>query len=59
MPIEIRELVIKATVGSGDSASNNDNNVSNTEGRNGAAPEAFINICVEKVLEILKEKAER
>lgn len=59
MPIEIRELVIKATVGSGDSASNNDNNVSNTEGGNGAAPEAFINICVEKVLEILKEKAER
>ncbi len=59
MPIEIRELVIKATVGSGDSASNNDNNVSNTEGGNSAAPEAFINICVEKVLEILKEKAER
>jgi Family of unknown function (DUF5908) len=63
MPIEIRELVIKATVGSGDSAANSGNNASNTEGGDGgggeAASDAFINVCVEKVLEILKEKAER
>jgi hypothetical protein len=59
MPIEIRELVIKATVGSGENAENSGDNASNTEGGNGAASEALINICVEKVLEILKEKAER
>jgi Family of unknown function (DUF5908) len=63
MPIEIRELVIKATVGNGNSAANSGSNASNTEGGNGgggeAASDAFINICVEKVLEILKEKAER
>jgi hypothetical protein len=56
MPIEIRELVIKATVG--DPAS---------EGARNAAPngspadtrEADVNLIVEKVLEILKEKSER
>lgn len=59
MPLEIRELVIKATVGSGGNAQNG----GNTEGGNGGdwatTSDAFINICVEKVLEILKEKAER
>lgn len=57
MPIEIRELVIKATVspdGSaaalGTSAASN-NTVS--------AGEEIINTCVEKVLEILKDKYER
>ena len=58
MPIEIRELVIKATVGNGETAQNG----GNTEGANGGnatASDAFITVCVEKVLEILKEKAER
>ncbi len=58
MPIEIRELVIKATVGNVEMAPNG----RNTEGSNGgnaAASDALITICVEKVLEILKEKAER
>ena len=58
MPIEIRELVIKATVGNGGTAQNG----GNTEGSNGgnaATSDAFITVCVEKVLEILKEKAER
>lgn len=55
MPIEVRELIIKATVvqeGTGGAASapspNTNNNVS--------PQEEIINACVEKVLEILKEK---
>ncbi|MDX2070786.1 MAG: DUF5908 family protein [Haliscomenobacter sp.] len=55
MPIEIRELVIKATVaqsdGNGQGGSNNGNNAD--------AKEADVNLIVEKVLAILKEKAER
>ena len=58
MPIEVRELIIKATVtqeGHGGAAvtssSNTNNNVSGTE--------EIITICVEKVLEILKEKDAR
>jgi hypothetical protein len=59
MPIEIRELVIRATVTqeadsakgmAGDAASGN-NNVS--------ASEEIINTCIEKVMGILKEKYER
>jgi len=57
MPVEIRELVIKATVephggesptGAGTGAGSN-----NTPG------EEMIKLCVEKVLDILKEKNER
>ena len=58
MPIEIRELVIKATIGNGETAQNG----GNTEGSNGgnaATSDAFITVCVEKVLEILTKKAER
>lgn len=57
MPIEIRELVIKATVvqeGSGGAAlpsSNTNNNVSPNE--------EIITACVEKIMEILKEKDAR
>lgn len=53
MPVEIRELVIKAKigidgVGNAGSGSGTDEN-----------PEGFINEIVEKVLEIIKEKSER
>ncbi len=58
MPIEIRELVIKATVvqeGSEGAASapssNSNNNVSSNE--------EIITACVEKIMEILKEKDAR
>jgi uncharacterized protein DUF5908 len=53
MPLEIRELIIKATVNNGEvesSPQTNENNVSN---------EATINEVVEKVFEILREKSER
>ena len=59
MPIEIRELIIKATVtdesgntATGGSAVGSSNN-------NVSATEAIVNKCVEKILEILKEKNER
>ena len=59
MPIEIRELVIKATVAppggsqaaSASMGSSGDNNVSQQE--------EIINACVDKIMEILKEKHER
>ncbi len=55
MPIEIRELVIKANVvqdgksGVSDAASSGTNN-------NVSSNEELINTCVEKVLEIIKDK---
>jgi len=55
MPIEVRELVIKAVVvqdttsgASGGAAQGG-----------GGAPEEIIQACVEKVMDILKEKNER
>jgi hypothetical protein len=60
MPIEIRQLVIKATVTPGDGSqasgssagtSGDDNNVSRQE--------EIISACVEKIMAILKEKHER
>lgn len=55
MPLEIRELVIRATV-----ASDTDQNPGANGNADAAkAKEADVNLIVEKVLEILKEKAER
>ncbi|WP_342327500.1 DUF5908 family protein [Pedobacter sp. FW305-3-2-15-E-R2A2] len=52
MPIEIRELVIKATI-------LQDLNSSSAQS-NGVPPsEELVKVCVEKVLEILKERNER
>ena len=58
MPIEIRELVIKATiVQDGPSAERGGSHAGQNNGV--TASEELINTCVEKVLEILKEKNER
>lgn len=57
MPVEVRELVIKAIIvqdiqSAGDTAQGGQNN--------GVAPaEEIIKVCVERVMEILKEKNER
>lgn len=58
MPVEVRELVIKATISPEGTAgalsganSGTNNNVSTTE--------EIITACVEKILEILKEKDAR
>ena len=57
MPIEIRELVIKATVKQEtESATANTSTVSNNSD---SVSVEIINSCVDKVLEILKEKHER
>jgi Family of unknown function (DUF5908) len=55
MPIEIRELVIKATVTA-------DAQAASAQGGNGgtsSGPAEIVQLCVEKVLQILKEKNER
>ena len=58
MPIEIRELVIKASVGDAESA--NDNNASASGAASGGmSTDAVVKQCVEQVLAILKEKTER
>ncbi len=61
MPLEIRELIVKATVDSSGSASGtSDTGADNgSNGNEQSSQEQLINLCVEKVLEILKEKAER
>jgi len=55
MPLEIRELVIKATVGDG---ADDEANTTSSNG-SGNAKESDVNLIVEKVLEILKEISER
>jgi Family of unknown function (DUF5908) len=55
MPIEIRELVIKATLGE-DTKNTNSQNQPEGEPVN---KDAIVKACVEKVLEIIRQKAER
>lgn len=52
MPVEIKELVIKATVEEASGGGNSGGN---------AAPdaEAIVQVCIDRVLEILKEQKER
>lgn len=55
MPIEVRELVIKAVV-----TQDNANGASGaTSPGSGGPQEEIIQACVEKVMDILKEKNER
>ena len=56
MPLEIRELVIKASVSDGDQGTSSASSETNDTGGDQTA---LINACVEQVLMILKEKAER
>ena len=57
MPIEIRELIIKATI----TQEGGQGGTSSMTGTNNEITlnEEIINSCVEKILEILKEKMER
>ena len=53
MSLEIRELIIKATIVPDGTATTG----SSTSGNNNTSPnEELINICVEKILEIIKER---
>ncbi|MEL6971947.1 MAG: DUF5908 family protein [Bacteroidota bacterium] len=56
MAIEIKELVIKATIGNGEPQ---DSGGSGGGGEGSGQTEAIVKVCVEKVLEILNEKLER
>lgn len=56
MPVEIKELVIKAVVNEND---NNGTASATLSGQEGGSQEAVIKLCVEKVLEILKDQKDR
>jgi len=53
MPVEIRELVIRATV-TEDGATGNTTHVSGSG--DATSPEQIVKLCVDRILEILKEK---
>jgi hypothetical protein len=57
MPIEVRELIIKAVVGQ--EAASGNAQAAGGANNSVSANEEMINSCVEKVLEIIKEKMER
>jgi hypothetical protein len=59
MPIEIRELVIKATVDQSHGATGGASAPGKGSQSNSSPAEELIKECVEKVLAILKEKNER
>jgi hypothetical protein len=56
MPIEIKELVIKTTIG-GNEQGGRDTSADTTSGSVDMA--AIVRVCVEQVMEKLKEKRER
>ena len=56
MPLEIKELHIKATVFN---ESENQSNTGGSTSGGGDSNEDVISVCVEKVIEILKDKMER
>lgn len=58
MPIEVRELVIKATVNQ-EVAGGNTPALASPSNNSTSPSEEIITICVEKALEILKDKHER
>jgi hypothetical protein len=59
MPIEVRELVIKATVDQTQGAGSNTSAPGKDTSSGSSAGEDLIKECVDKVLAILKEKNER
>jgi|AntRauTorcE11897_2_1112592.scaffolds.fasta_scaffold36653_2 hypothetical protein len=59
MPVEIRELVIKAIVEQKDMGSTYTGTNSSSPDNAVSSQEETIKLCVEKVLEILKDRDER
>jgi Family of unknown function (DUF5908) len=57
MPVEIKELVIKAVVN--ENGNNGGAASATSSGQEGGSQDAMIKLCVEKVLEILKDQKER
>ena len=60
MPIEVRELVIKATVLPKGSSSSEGGKTEHSQTNNSvSSQEEIVKACLERVLEILKDKHER
>jgi len=62
MPIEIREMHIKAVVDAGGQSKTESGaieNASKTKDQNDGNSEQLVELCIEKILAILKEKKER
>ncbi|HVU55782.1 MAG TPA: DUF5908 family protein [Puia sp.] len=65
MPVEIRHLAIRAVIDSGGKKGNNSTNAgpeARPPGDGGGSVQSsgeLIDLCVEKVMEILKERSER
>ena len=59
MPVEIRELVIKATITQDKAAGGAQPTAGTQSGNVATSNEQLVNTCVEKVLEILKTKNQR
>lgn len=57
MPIEIKELVIKVSVGSGEQQGGGQQGAGDAEGED--QNEAIVKACVEKVMELINERMER
>ena len=55
MPIEIKELHIKAIINDSSEGNNNDQDISSSNSGN----EQVIKACVERVMELIKEAKER
>jgi len=58
MPVEIRELVIRATIGTEVNSSHGDERKPANKKAEGA-DQALVSECVEQVLEILRKERER
>jgi hypothetical protein len=59
MAIEVRELVIKATIVQDNASPGTQPSTSTQSGNASSSPERIVNLCVEKVMEILKTKNQR
>jgi hypothetical protein len=59
MPVEIRELVIKATITQDNAAGGPQASPATPSGNAASSNEQVINTCVEKIMEILKTKNQR
>jgi len=60
MPLEIKEVVIKTTVNSGDDRSNKaDRPLTDVSDSSAVDIQKIVSECVDQVLEILKNKSER
>ncbi len=59
MPLEIRELHIKAVISPTEGAQNGQSGGGAQPGGKDSKTDKIVEICVEKVLEILNEKGER